>query len=232
MDNTRQVVNSGQRPPDSGEPEVTVGRRSAVAALTARIRDYRWQRLQRRCRHAAAAPVLLHIGCGAINAPGFINIDARRQQHVHIVTRNLFRLEMIPDGVADLVYMCHVLEHVSHADLHATLCEMRRVLRPDGVLRLSVPDFDLLLDVYRESGRNVLAIERPLMGGQDYAFNFHYSVFNRQRLGKELLRAGFVTVRSWEPTQVEHHNFEDWASRKMTWGNHAFPVSLNMEGVK
>lgn len=225
MNSLRDHIDRGQRPPDADQ-------RTTFAKLKTAIRDYRWRRLKQRCYRTLAKPVLLHVGCGAIDAHGFINIDARRQRHVHIVTRSLFRLKMIPDDVADLVYMCHVLEHVSHGQLHDTLRELKRVLRPGGVLRLSVPDFDLLLEIYRESGRNVLVIERALMGGQNYAFNFHYSVFNRERLGSELLRAGFTEVRPWNPAEVDHHDFEDWASRSLTWRDREFPVSLNLEGVK
>lgn len=188
-----------------------------------------WKRLHR--QHTDGAQVLLHVGCGGINAPGFINIDARVQPHVHIVTNNLFRLDMIPDGAADLVYMCHVLEHVSHADLIPTLAEMRRILRPGGVLRISVPDFDLLLDIYQAAGRKVVAIEPALMGGQNYAFNFHYSIFNADKLGSQLAKAGFSATRAWDPDHCQHHDFDDWASRKIVWGDREFSVSLNMEGI-
>ncbi|MDE2082422.1 MAG: methyltransferase domain-containing protein [Burkholderiales bacterium] len=89
--------------------------------------------------------VRLHIGCGEIAANGFVNVDARRYPHVHLVTQDLFALQMIPDGAASLVYMCHVLEHVSFRLVHRVLIEMRRVLAPGGTLRLSVPDLDLIL---------------------------------------------------------------------------------------
>jgi ubiquinone/menaquinone biosynthesis C-methylase UbiE len=72
----------------------------------------------------------LHIGCGEIDSAEFVNIDARAHPHVHLVTRHLFDLQSVPDAVASLVYMCHVLEHVPQAMVHKVLLEMRRVLKP------------------------------------------------------------------------------------------------------
>jgi predicted SAM-dependent methyltransferase len=192
----------------------------------------RWSRRLALLRREPGAQVLLHIGCGEINAPGFINIDARPYPHVHIVAKNLYRLTMIPDEAADLVYMCHVLEHVSHRAVMETLREMCRVLKRGGVLRISVPDLDHMIALYRTSGNEVAAIEQPLMGGQDYPFNFHHAVFNRAHLQRLLLASGFDLVRAWDPHHCEFHDFDDWASRSVTWNGKEYPISLNVEAVK
>jgi len=172
---------------------------------------------------------LLHLGCGDIDAPGFINVDARSLPHVHIVTKRLFDLYMVPDGAVDLVYMCHVLEHVAHQELHPTLVELRRVLKAGGLLRVSVPDFDKMLDIYHQTDKDILAIEPPMMGGQDYAFNFHYSLFNAARLKQSLEAAGFRDVQSWDPARCDHHPFIDWANRQHFHGGRGYDVSLNLE---
>jgi SAM-dependent methyltransferase len=189
----------------------------------------RWPSLLAKLPRAPDGKLLIHIGCGDIASPNFVNIDARPLPHVHIVTDNLFRLAMIPDGAADLIYMSHVLEHVSHTQLRATLLELRRVLKPGGVLRLSVPDFDKLLDVYEKNEREIAAIEQPLMGGQDYAYNFHYCIFNRERLKASLASAGLIDAREWNPANCEHHDFTDWADRQIEYKGVQYPVSLNIE---
>ena len=123
-------------------------------------------------------PTRLHIGCGDVNLPGFFNIDARPLPHVDLVKTDIFDLSEFKNDSIDLIYMCHVLEHVCHADLQKVLTETRRVLKKGGLLRLSVPDFDLMIEIYRDSGRRIESIEMPLMGGQEYPENFHYTVFN------------------------------------------------------
>jgi len=155
--------------------------------------------------------ILIHLGCGDIASPEFINVDARPAPHLHYV-RDARDLSIFPDGYADLVYASHVLEHMPSPILKNVLWEWRRILKPDGVLRLSVPDFDALLDIYQACGHDIDSIAARLMGGQDYAENIHYSVFNSKYLSRLLIEVGFRSVRKWDPQKVDHHDFEDWAS--------------------
>ena len=51
------------------------------------------------------------------------------------------------------IYAEHFLEHLALDDGLAFLAECRRVLRPDGILRLSTPNLDwVLLTHYRGPG--------------------------------------------------------------------------------
>ncbi len=204
-----------------------------VCALSRAKRVRRqWECRVKSLPHGADGKVLLHIGCGGVNAPGFINLDARPQPHVHIVTTNLFNLSMIPNDAVDLIYMSHILEHVSHRDIVMTLRELRRILRVGGVLRVSVPDFDHVLTIYQATGNDIAAIEQPLMGGQDYSFNYHYTVFNDAHLRGAMLSSGFQETREWNPDDCEHHDFEDWASKTISVDGREFQISLNIEAVK
>ena len=193
---------------------------------------HKWSALAKRLPRSTDGKMLLHIGCGEINAPGFINLDAMSQPHVHIVTTNLFRLTMIPDNVADLIYMSHVLEHVSHRDIVATLREMHRILKDGGVLRISVPDFDSIIDIYQATACDIKAIEQPLMGGQGHPFNFHYAVFNDAHLRRTMLESGYRETRTWNPEDCDYHDFDDWASRNISRDSREFAISLNIEAIK
>ncbi len=176
--------------------------------------------------------VLVHIGCGRINAPGFINIDAVALAHVHIPTDDIADLSCFADRTVDLVYMCHVLEHVRRPVLGLVLKEIHRILKPGGVLRLSVPDFDRLVDIYQAAGRNIEKISRQLMGGQDDEYNIHYCVFNRPRLSGLLNEAGFPEIREWDPRDCRDHDFKDKADRHLAVDGEKRPISLNLEAVK
>lgn len=176
--------------------------------------------------------LLLHIGCGPIKSPEFVNIDAVPYAHVHIVTDDIGQLSDIGDETVDLVYMCHVLEHIKRPMLERVLGEMFRIIAAGGVLRLSVPDFDRLLDVYTKAGRDPEAICMQLMGGQDSDYNIHYSIFNEASLSSLLRKAGFSSVRSWDPWHCRHHDFKDKACKVMKVNGDEIPISLNMEAVK
>lgn len=175
--------------------------------------------------------VLIHLGCGNIASPEFINVDARPAPHVHHVC-DVTDLSVFSDNCADLIYACHVLEHVRHTALKQTLWEWRRVLKPGGVLRLSVPDFDKIIHIYQSCSRDLECILGPLMGGQEHRYNIHYGAFNQTYLANKLKEVGFGDVRVWEPGKVAHHDFSDWANSGISRNGTTLPVSLNIEAVK
>lgn len=71
----------------------------------------------------------LHVGCGPVVHPMFVNVDAIAYPHVHHV-RPIDDLSPIADGSAALLYACHCLEHLPMAAVPEALAEWRRVLRP------------------------------------------------------------------------------------------------------
>lgn len=196
---------------------------------------YRQWRWDQRAKDWPATPDgkrLLHVGCGDVDAPHYINLDARPLPHVHIVQEDLTDLRNVPDASLDLVYMCHVLEHVGRMKLLQTVQEMARVLKPGGILRISVPDLDKIIHIYQRCGRDLRTVAPALMGGQDYPYNFHYSVYNAAFLTDLLQRGGFPEVRAWDPSTASYHGFKDWASGTIAHAQGEDPISLNLEGVK
>ncbi len=190
-------------------------------------------RLRRRRKKPLAdrEKILIHIGCGVLNDKRYINVDTRPGWHVDYVESiencaTLFR----PD-YADLIYACHVLEHVSFLAIPKTLKGLFRCLKKGGVLRLSVPDFRTIVEIYQEKS-SVSDIMTLLMGGQDYPGNFHFSVFDEEYLTQALGRAGFSEVRRWDPESASFHDFQDWSRRQKTLYGKNWPVSLNIEAVK
>jgi len=180
----------------------------------------------------ADGKVLIHIGCGKKNLKGFVNVDAQPWAHIHVVTDQIRSLPDFADSSADLIYVCHVLEHFRRGELKDVLREMYRVLKPGGVLRVSVPDFDKLVAVYESADRDIEAIFAPLLGGQDHNYNVHYLVFNRKLLTAELKAAGFWFVRDWTPGECEHYEVPDRASKRMAINGVPELISLNLEAVK
>jgi len=175
--------------------------------------------------------VYLHLGCGRVNDARCINVDALPWPHVHYLG-GVERLPMFADASADFIYLSHCLEHISFCEVPAVLREWYRVLRPGGRLRLSVPDFDLIIAMYQGSGGEIEPIEPPLLGGQSDAFDYHKSLYNRARLDALLRAAGFTAVREWKPDEDELSQFDDWSRRSLTIKGKSYPISLNLEGAK
>jgi predicted SAM-dependent methyltransferase len=89
----------------------------------------------------------LNWGCGPIAPFGWINADLCSAAGVDLVgdIRNGLPLS---DNSIDYIVSIHALPEIHFADLERTVRELRRVLRPGGVLRLSLPDFDRAIRAY------------------------------------------------------------------------------------
>ena len=114
----------------------------------------------------------LNIGCGdVILPPPFMNIDGRELPGVDKVCK-LYPLEF-SDNKFDLIYCSHVLEHFKKHELKDVLSDWVRCLKPEGLMRISVPDVSALTEIYAMD-KDLSKIIGPLLGGQDYPENFHY----------------------------------------------------------
>jgi predicted SAM-dependent methyltransferase len=183
------------------------------------------------CPNLDNGEINLHLGCGSINHPKFINIDGLPAPHIHYI-RPIDNLSCFKRDSVDLIYACHCLEHFPHAKVPEVLTEWFRVLKQGGILRLSVPDFDLLLDIYRDSGNDINTIISALMGGQDYKYNFHMISFNKASLSSLLKNAGFREVEEWLPGSHELTKFEDYSLCEFLVNGQKYPVSLNIQAIK
>jgi predicted SAM-dependent methyltransferase len=174
--------------------------------------------------------LLLHVGCGMVDAAGFVNIDMMDAPHIHI-QRPIDDLSLFADGCADLVYASHCLEHFGYRHSRSVVQEWARVLRREGVLRVAVPDFAVLAHAYA-AGAPLRDVQGPLLGGQDYRLNFHAAVFDEQRLRELMEEVGLTDIRRWEPETVDHHDFTDESGSVCRIGDKDVKISLNLEGRK
>lgn len=159
------------------------------------------------------SPLRLNLGSGPCLLPGYANVDRCLGSEVYPLA--------LPDECADEVRASHVLEHFSHRETLEVLAEWIRVLKPGGVLKIAVPDFDKVLAAYHEERAHPTEepppVEGWLMGGQTDENDFHHAIFTADalRMGLELL--GLEQVEPWTS------EVGDCASN---------PISLNLMGVK
>ena len=72
-------------------------------------------------------------------------------------------LSMFDNKTVSLIYSSHSFEYFNRQDAIDVLKEWGRVLRPGGILRIAVPDFDSLIKVYHQTGE-IEKILGPLYG--------------------------------------------------------------------
>ena len=89
----------------------------------------------------------LHLGCGKRYLEGYIHVDIAEFEHIDYQLP-IDDLSTFKDNTAEEIYASHVLEYFDRNDVINVLTEWKRVLKPSGVLRLAVPNFPKLVEVY------------------------------------------------------------------------------------
>ena len=174
----------------------------------------------------------LHLGCGKRFIPGFVHVDIVNYDHIDYLT-SIDRLDVFQDNSVELIYNCHVLEHFHRSKVGKVLKEWYRVLKPGGILRTSVPDFEALCELYMNK-KDLSLVIGPLIGRQNYLYNIHYNIFDYSSLKKELLTAGFKEVYHYDWRKTEHADVDDFSQAyypHMDKENGKL-LSLNVEAVK
>ena len=175
----------------------------------------------------------LHLGCGKRYIPGYIHIDAVDYPHVdHIST--IDNLSFIGDNSVDIIYTCHVLEHFKRREVSRVLGEWERVLKPGGVLRISVPDFASLCEIYQKFDNQLNLVIGALFGRQDYLYNIHYNIFDFQSLKQALEDVGFIEVHRYDWRKTDHAEIDDYSQAYVPHMDkeNGIQVSLNIECIK
>jgi predicted SAM-dependent methyltransferase len=176
--------------------------------------------------------IQLHLGCGEKYIPGFIHIDARKFPHIdHIASVD--KLDMFKDNSVDLVYSSHLLEHFPRNKTEDVLREWHRVLKPGGILRIAVPDFEKLVEVYLKY-KDLKLILGPLVGRQNYPENTHYFVFDFPTLSEILKKVGFKKVYRYDWRKTIHKDYDDYSQAYIPHMNkkNGILISLNIEAKK
>lgn len=94
----------------------------------------------------STVPNYVNIACGNAYLPGWTNLDYSPVS-TDVIRADLTGRLPLADNSADLVYSSHFFEHIPTDRTAGFLAECHRILKPGGVLRLVMPDFD---DVCRE----------------------------------------------------------------------------------
>lgn len=136
---------------------------------------------------------------------GYANLDRKDDQEVYPLAYS---------GI-DEIRASHVLEHFEHNLIQSVVDDWVKALKPGGVLKVAVPDFEIIAQQYL--GGTQINVQGFLMGGQEDENDFHKAVFDRSELVDVLSKAGLVNIRPWESDQ------QDCAS---------LPISLNLRGTK
>lgn len=109
----------------------------------------------------------LNLGCGTRYHPAWTNVDFTPAD-THVIAADVAKGIPFPDRSFDVVYHSHLLEHLPKPAAREFLKECYRVLRPEGILRIAVPDLEAIVHHY------LLALEQARTGSKEGANNYDW----------------------------------------------------------
>ncbi|MDP3514123.1 MAG: hypothetical protein Q8S20_15400 [Sulfuritalea sp.] len=147
----------------------------------------------------AESNIRLHIG-GTVAKEGWHILNIEPGEGVDFVA-DIRELSVFDDGCCSEIYVSHVLEHVTQAEVLPVLNELYRMLSAGGKLYLSVPDLETLSSLLLNPSLDMaekFQVMRMLFGAQTTPSDFHQIGFTFEFLVDYLRDVGFESVEHVE----------------------------------
>lgn len=144
----------------------------------------------------------LQLGSGPLILPGWVNLDNQPYPGVDQV---LDVTNGLPFQDAEYIFAEHFIEHIPYPEAVELMRECRRVLKDEGVLRLSTPNLDWVWRTHYDLG-----ISEPLQLRACFEINRafrgwgHQFLYNERTLRASLEDAGFATAVRVEYGESSH----------------------------
>lgn len=149
--------------------------------------------------------MILNLGCGSNKITGAVNVDLESSVKPDVIAdfRNLLPF---PAGSVDEIYFFHTIEHIEKTYHARILCEMFRVLKHDGLLIVSYPEFTRCAQNYINNFQGKRDFwEATIYGRQLYKSDYHISLMD-SRFFEELLEyVGFKDIQFKEDPDGPHY---------------------------
>jgi ubiquinone/menaquinone biosynthesis C-methylase UbiE len=174
----------------------------------------------------------LNWGCGGHTLPGWINVDQKDGGHIDVSCDIMSGLPFA-DATIDYAASIHALPEVHYNDQVTVLTELRRVLKPGGVLRLALPDLLKGVAAYQRRDRDYFLVpdeDARSLGAklitQLVWYGYSRTLFVPEYAMELLTRAGFINVTEcrFRQTRSRFSDIVELDNRE--------PESLFVEGTK
>jgi len=122
---------------------------------------------------------LVNLGCGHHFHKNWINLDLHASEFIQYY--NIKNKLPFDDNSIDVVYHSHVLEHLTKEDGEKLSKECFRVLKPGGILRVCIPDLEIICQEYLSNLNKAYETDDP------YHIKNYY--WNKLELYDQVLRS-------------------------------------------
>ena len=141
----------------------------------------------------------LHIG-GKIRSPDWELLNIEPDEYVDYVC-DARDLSIFQNNTFTDIYASHILEHFEYIndEIHHVLKEWYRVLTPSGKLYISVPDLDILAELFIRKNQLTIYerfnIIRMIFGSHANQYEYHKTGLSQDILELYLTHAGYINLR-------------------------------------
>lgn len=175
-----------------------------------------------------------NIGCGKRNfGNDWIHVDGGNYNHLN--SSDIF-ISTYEDNSADLIYASHLIEYFNRDEVLPILQRWKEVLKPNGVLRLAVPNFEIFAKLYIKGEYSLDSFLGPLYGEMKMVENtiYHKTTYDFTSLKKLLKTIGMKEIKKYDWRQTEHSEFDDHSQAYLPHMNkeNGLLMSLNVECIK
>jgi predicted SAM-dependent methyltransferase len=154
----------------------------------------------------------LNLGCGKRNfGKDWIHIDGSNYPHIH--SHDIVNLPFEENSV-NLIYASHVFEYFDRKEADVVLQKWKKCLKPNGILRLAVPNFEMYAKLYTDKKITLDQCLGPIYGKwymTESDIIYHKTTYDFKNLKHKLKMNGFTNIKLWDWTQVEHGNIDDYS---------------------
>jgi len=204
-------------------------------------------------------------GCGQIAPDGWLNFDVsptlrlQRVPLLRLILKPYFDVHFpknakygnilkslpgISENSCDAVFSSHVLEHISLISCRLALKNTYKILKPDGVFRVIIPDLWPCVEKYikeykqEETSASINFINCTMMGTEKRLYGFkafmkanygseaHLWMWDKYSFAEEIKKVGFKSVKPYSFTDKKDKMFE------LVEEEERFRDSLAFEAIK
>lgn len=175
-----------------------------------------------------------NIGCGWRNfGEDWIHIDGG--DYDHLDSDDIF-IRNYKNDSADLIYASHFIEYLDREEVVPLLERWREVLKPNGIMRLAVPNFEVYAKLYKEEQYPLDSFLGVLYGKMSMGDEtiYHKTVYDFKSLKRLLEGIGMKEVKKYNWEETEHSQFDDHSQAYLPHMDkeNGTSMSLNMECIK
>jgi predicted SAM-dependent methyltransferase len=179
--------------------------------------------------------IKINMGCGWRNfGKDWIHIDGGDYRHLDYTS--IVDLRQFQDDSVDLIYASHVIEYFDREEVKVLLTEWKRILKKNAILRIAVPDFEAIVNLYLNGKYPLEKFLGPLYGKMIMSENniYHKTVYDLNSIKKLMLDIGFSKVKKYDWRNTEHSKFDDHSQAYLPHmdKDNGVLISLNVECTK